>query len=60
MTKMKKEKVTWNCDFCDEPGLSISKVGLIYCRFCRQTYQKNLYDLARKLIKEESKEKSSC
>lgn len=46
------KKVKWTCDFCGEAGLTISINGDVYCRICNKSYHEDLYDLAKKLIKE--------
>ena len=47
------KKVDWVCDFCEKDGLTIAKDGNVYCRYCHKSYHETIYDLARKLIKEE-------
>lgn len=50
MENQKEEK--WNCDFCGKAGLSIAEDGMIYCKYCFKSYRENMYDVARKIIKE--------
>lgn len=49
---MSKDKNEWICDFCHSDGLTIARDGQVYCRFCQQSYHENIYDLARKIIRE--------
>lgn len=33
-----KAKLSWNCDFCGKPEITISLAGILYCGNCRKSY----------------------
>lgn len=38
-----KQYLSWNCDFCGKPCITISLAGIIYCDNCKKSYGEQLF-----------------
>jgi hypothetical protein len=37
--------LSWNCDFCGKPCLTVSMAGVIYCENCRMSYGESIFGI---------------